>query len=204
MPFNQSFFNEMMKKKYDILQQEVDDRTKIAQMHYGEGGSVDRQIAGSKDIASMQYGPGGMGDREIAAKAPYLAGLARQANVNADVDEQKLPLILQQLSDVNKFTSELMPGKMEEQKLKLEYFRSLLGDKKKASETGIAKPRTVVPSEMFTSPTQMLDIENSRWKPFGESAGFSNWMARRGRNIAEMPRRMFDSLGVGNWSVWNQ
>jgi hypothetical protein len=66
--FNQGLFNEMFKKKYDILQQHANQEQEVAQMQHGTGGSEDRRNLAQERVAGMQYGVGGSSDRSNIAQ----------------------------------------------------------------------------------------------------------------------------------------
>lgn len=114
-------FDEKLKRKYDIKQQEVDvsraeqlakapyyagagahyaganeSAERVAGMHYGPDGAVDRQIANQKygmnkqfEGQALHYGPGGAMDRDIAALAVPRSEQARYYGAQADYNKEK-------------------------------------------------------------------------------------------------------------------
>jgi hypothetical protein len=73
--FNQGLFNEMFKKKYELLQQHADMEREATAAQFGPGGQGDRNNLAHERVSSMQYGPGGQGDRNNTVQ---LAGQSMQ------------------------------------------------------------------------------------------------------------------------------
>jgi hypothetical protein len=207
--FNQGLFEEMLKKKYDLMQmrEDTDRADQLAKaplyeaqagyyggknetdlagtaMQYGPGGAVDRSALASERIAGLQYGPGGSADRGFAAEDRRTAAVSPYyagagAQHQAEADKIRQGLPL-----------------------------SLALDKKMME--GLASPIVAKPKVMgerrFITPFEQMDEDNARWQPFGSDAPFTNWMSRRARNISEFPRRMLNELAnpVRSWSGWNR
>jgi hypothetical protein len=88
-----SDFNEGMKRKYDILQQhaDIEGREQVAKAPYYEAAASHAAGANqsAENIAQMHYGPGGAVDRQIAGNAPWQAANTASVLNTTGIAKQK-------------------------------------------------------------------------------------------------------------------
>jgi len=102
-------FNEKLKKKYDIKQQEADtqraNQIATAPMYAAQANMLNGVNQMHKDVAGMQYGPGGSVDRSILAQQPlrdaqagYYDTMTNEGKFKMGVAQETRPALI---ADIN-------------------------------------------------------------------------------------------------------